>query len=259
MASKYFAAEGAQIELIEDGGTSQTFYKSFNQTFSSGSSGQRIKKIKKKIKQKEYEIDDSNDEDGYEKVITKTEIKIVKKKKTGGKGRYQVAEGDEYEYEEIEEESGGGGAAAYQIFSGAYSLYLSGDVNIKHRTPKSATCMSWNGNKFKTFDGLLYNQPIYCAHTLVQDMIDGTFSVVLKACSIDAALGANCPFGLDVYLQNIKYSFDIKSRFLFPCFSFPMNDIYNFIYRWNNSSLHWSSRVTNTNANARHTRICLGP
>lgn len=208
----YLAAEGAQIELIQGGGASQTFYKTFNHSYSSGSSGSKIKKIKKKIKKKEYVFDDSNDEDGYEKVITKTEIKIVKKKKTGGKGRYRVEGEDEYEYEE-EEEGGGGDNMEYQVFSGAYSLYLSGDASITHRTPKSATCMTWNGNKFKTFDGLLYNQMLYCSHTLVQDIIDGTFSVVLKACSAEATTQVPCPFGLDVFLQNVKYSFDIKSEY----------------------------------------------
>lgn len=174
-------------------------------------SGQRIKKLKKKSRTKQYDFDDGDEEDGYEKVITKTEIKIVKKKKNRGKGKGRYEEEEEYEYED--EENG----PEYQLISGVYSLYLAGGVQIKHQTPKPASCMTWNGNKVKTFDGLMYTHNLYCSHTLVQDIVDGSFSVVLKSCPAEAT--AHCSYALEIFVQNLKYTLENKSkvkRYLHP-------------------------------------------
>lgn len=192
------------MQVIAGQANSQTFYKTLNRTVSS--SGQRIKKVKKKLKTKQYDFDDGDEEDGYEKVITKTEIKIVKKKRNRGKGKGQYSEEEDEEYEYEDDENG----LEYQLISGVYSLYLSGGVQVKHQTPKPASCMTWNGNKVKTFDGLMYTHNLYCSHTLVQDIVDGSFSVVLRSCAAEAP--AHCSYALEIFLQNLKYTLENKSK-----------------------------------------------
>lgn len=193
------------MQVISGGATSQTFYKTLNRTYSS--SGQGKRKLRKKIRKQHYEFEDGDEDEGYEKTITKTKITIVKNRKNKGKGHHHAVDGsDEYEYEY---EDDGDGMEIQQII-GVYSLYLSNDVNVMHRTPKPASCMIWNGNKIKTFDGLVYGHSLYCAHTLLQDIVDGSFSIVLRACPVDSDV--QCYYALDIYLQNIKYSIEINSK-----------------------------------------------
>lgn len=192
------------MQVIAGQAKSQTFYKTLNRTVSS--SGQRIRKVKKKLKTKQYDFDEGDEEDGYEKVITKTEIKIVKKKNNKGKGRGRYAEEEEEEFEYEDAENG----PELQLTSGVYSLYLSGGVQVTHQTPKPASCMTWNGNKVKTFDGLMYTHNLYCSHTLVQDIVDGSFSVVLRSCAAEATV--HCSYALEIFLQNLKYTLENKSK-----------------------------------------------
>lgn len=185
------------MEIIDLGGTSKTFYSAQDQSMMSGRSS-RKKKVKKII---QHEAEDEDEDESYEKIITQTKIKIKKGKKGKGKGKayYEEEEESEDEYEDME-------------IPGIYSLYLSNDVNFKIRTPKPAICMTWNGNKVKTFDGLMYDSNLYCSHILVQDFVDGSFSVILRSCPFDAE--TLCSNALEVFLQDLRYTFDIDGRFL---------------------------------------------
>lgn len=175
------------MEIIPLGGTSKTLYKSMDQTIKTGT-------IKKKNKVY-YKTDDADDEGSWEKVITKTKIKIKKgKKRKGNKTSYYDTEEDE-DGEEIQ-------------MPGVYSMYLSNAVDIIYRTPKPAVCMTWNGNKIKTFDGLMYTSNLYCSHTLVQDYLDGSFSIILRACPYGQE-HIECTYALEIFLQSLRYTFDI--------------------------------------------------
>lgn len=187
------------MEIIDLGGSSNTFYKTQNQSVMSGHS-----KRKKKVKQYIKHEDDGEEEDGesYEKIITQTKIKIKKGKKKGkgkGKAYYEEEEESEDDYEDME-------------MPGIYSLYLSNDVNFKIRTPKPAICMTWNGNKIKTFDGIMYDSNLYCSHTLIQDYVDGSFSVILRSCPFDAE--GHCSNAIEVFLQDLRYTFDNDGKFI---------------------------------------------
>lgn len=180
------------------GGTSKTFYSAQDQSMMSGHSS-RKKKVKQFI---EHEAEEEDEDESYEKIITQTKIKIKKGKKSKGKGKgkayYEEEEESEDEYENME-------------IPGIYSLYLSNDVNFKIRTPKPAICMTWNGNKVKTFDGLMYDSNLYCSHILVQDYVDGSFSVILRSCPFNAEI--SCSNALEIFLQDLRYTFDIDGRF----------------------------------------------
>lgn len=53
---------------------------------------------------------------------------------------------------------------------------------------------------------IYFSAPLYCSHTLLQDSVDGSFSVILKACPYNAK--QPCPHSLELYLQNRKYTFE---------------------------------------------------
>lgn len=87
---------------------------------------------------------------------------------------------------------------------GVFSMYYTQGIDMT-RKPNKGVCMTWNGNKVKTFDGMIYSASLFCSHTLFHDKIDGLFSVILR----------NCPYGdtfcnaaLIVYLNNVKYTFE---------------------------------------------------
>lgn len=90
---------------------------------------------------------------------------------------------------------------------GVYSLYMTQDMEVTYRTPKPAVCMTWNGNKMKTFDGVTYSHDLICSHTLLQDYIDGTFNIILRACTVDSI--QPCPHALEVFMQNEQFTFEI--------------------------------------------------
>lgn len=89
---------------------------------------------------------------------------------------------------------------------GVYSMYMIQDLEVSYKTPKPSVCMTWNGNKIKTFDGLSYSHELVCAHTLIQDIVDGTFSVIVRACPYDA--DPKCPFSLEIFAQNEQFTFE---------------------------------------------------
>lgn len=189
------------MEIIDLGGTSKTFYSAQDQSMMSGHSSR-----KKKVKVIRHEADDDeeDEDESYEKIITQTKIKIKKGKKKGkGKGKAYYEEEEEEESEDEYEN---------MEIPGIYSLYLSNDVNFKIRTPKPAICMTWNGNKVKTFDGLMYDSNLYCSHILVQDYVDGSFSVILRSCPYNAE--ASCSNGLEIFLQDLRYTFDVDGKHL---------------------------------------------
>lgn len=179
------------------GGSSHTFTKLSGKTIQSGSSS--TKKTKKRI----YQSDDGDEEEdeGFKKIITKTKVTIIKKgRKKSNKGHYiEVDESGEEEYQEAESEAG------------VFAMYENNAMDIRYRVPKPAVCMTWNGNKVKTFDGLTYTSNLYCAHTLIQDAVDGTFSVVLRSCPYSS--GQTDGFckapGLVIFLQSVRYTFEI--------------------------------------------------
>lgn len=89
-------------------------------------------------------------------------------------------------------------------FPGIYSHYLEQDADILYKQPKPAMCTTWNGQKVKTFDGLTYRTPLHCSQTLLQDRVDGSLSIILRACppgSIEP-----CPHALVIFIQNLKYT-----------------------------------------------------
>lgn len=193
-----------EVSLI--GGTSQTFFKSSNQTIKSG--GHKIKKKKKII----YDQGGDEEDESWEKIITQTKIKIKKGKKSKPKGTeveyYESGESDEQGNVDI---------------PGCYSMYMSNQLDITFRTPKPAMCMTWNGNKVKTFDGVMYNASLHCSHTLVQDYVDGSFSVILRACPFSSTNGGVCPYALEIFLQSLQYTFDLDSKFLKLIILFQVN------------------------------------
>lgn len=81
-----------------------------------------------------------------------------------------------------------------------------GESSVTHLTPKAASCMTWNGNKVTTFDGVTYINDLACSHTLVQDYIDGTFNIILRACPYDSP--QPCAHALEVFIQNEQYTFE---------------------------------------------------
>lgn len=198
------------MEIISGGGMSQSRYRSQNlTTVLSGSAKNKIKIISKK-KNHKFSMDyDDEDEDGsYEKIITKTKILIKKgrKNKKTGSGHYGSGEED---YDELYDEENNESSQGIRL-AGAYSLYMSGNITVKHRIPKPATCVTWNGNKVKTFDGVVYKRNLYCSHTLVQDNIDGTFGIVLRSCPYGSK--AQCPHAIDIRLMNAKYTIENLSK-----------------------------------------------
>uniref|UniRef100_A0A7G3AKI1 Putative hemolectin isoform b n=1 Tax=Lutzomyia longipalpis TaxID=7200 RepID=A0A7G3AKI1_LUTLO len=124
---------------------------------------------------------------GYQEIeITKT-----RKYKDGGGYEIEGQQGEEFEVIQL---------------PGVYNLYISNDVGIVFREPKASICMTWNGNKVKTFDGLIYSSPFYCSHTLIHDQVDGAFSVIVRACPLGAV--QPCPHSLVIFLLNMMYTFE---------------------------------------------------
>lgn len=87
---------------------------------------------------------------------------------------------------------------------GIYSMYHTQSIDLS-RKPKRGLCMTWNGNKVKTFDGMIYSSSLHCSHTLFHDKIDGLYSVILRNCPYG---DTTCNTALIVFLSNIKYTFE---------------------------------------------------
>lgn len=83
------------------------------------------------------------------------------------------------------------------------------EMDVTYKTPKPSVCMTWNGNKIKTFDGVTYSHELFCSHTMVQDIVDGTFSVILRSCPSESL--QPCPHALEVFMQNEQYTFEMVS------------------------------------------------
>lgn len=89
---------------------------------------------------------------------------------------------------------------------GVYSLYMTQDLEVTYKTPKPSVCMTWNGNKIKTFDGVTFSHELICSHTMVQDIVDGTFSVILRSCPYEPV--QPCFNALEVFMQNEQFTFE---------------------------------------------------
>lgn len=83
---------------------------------------------------------------------------------------------------------------------------VSQGASVIDLTPKPSVCITWNGNKIKTFDGVTYSHELICSHVLVQDFIDGTFNVILRSCPYDSV--QPCPHALELFLQNEQFTFE---------------------------------------------------
>lgn len=193
------------MEIIRGKEFSQS-YSTVNRTTHVGASAsgmkKRVKKIRKGHKNYGIEGDDDDSSGSYEKIITQTKIVLKKGRKTK---RVKGDGGGEFEYEYEEYDDGDGESEAYDAMSaiGVQSLYISSGLMIKHRVPKPATCTTWNGNKIKTFDGLIFTHNLHCSHTLIQDRIDGTFGIFLRACPSNHQ--EPCPHALEIFISNTKY------------------------------------------------------
>lgn len=211
----YANVSGADMEIIHGKEQSRSFSTLNRTTVLGGSSGgrRRVKKIRKKKTHIEDGDEEEEGDESYEKIITKTKI-IVKKGRKIKKPKKAHDSDDEFEYvyedADDEENHAYDGMSAY----GVQSLYISSGLMVKHRVPKPATCTTWNGNKVKTFDGLIYNHNLYCSHTLLQDRIDGTFGIVLRTCS--SSYKEPCSHAIDIMISNTKYKLESTSRFF--CF-----------------------------------------
>lgn len=219
---------GADMEVIHGREQSHSFSTVNRTTIMGGSSSsgsrRRVKKVRRKKKLNTIEGDEEEEEDSggesYEKIITKTKIVVHKGKKV--KKPKKTHASAEYEYEEYEDEYDDGENEAYDGMSaiGVQSLYISSGLMVKHRVPKPATCTTWNGNKVKTFDGLIYTHNLHCSHTLLQDRIDGSFSVVLRACS--GSHKEPCSHAIDIMISNVMYKLENTSE-CHPPHSYPRN------------------------------------
>lgn len=192
------------MEIIPLGGTSKTFYQSMNNSSVMKSGSVKKTKKKKKVYYQTGGQDEEGEEDeSWEKIITKTKIKIKKGKKKSKpkKMGYYETEEEEEEYEDMEDVQ----------MPGVYSMYMTNDLDVTYRTPKPAICMTWNGNKVKTFDGLTYTSSMYCSHTLVQDYLDGSFSIILRTCPYGSN-DSECSYALEIFLQSLRYTFDIFGK-----------------------------------------------
>lgn len=189
------------MEIIRGKELSHSYSTVNRTTVVGGSSGgtRRVKKIRKKG-HKSYDIEGDDEDDGsYEKIITKTKIIVKKGRKTKKTKGYDSGE---FEYVEYEDENGNEAIDGMSAI-GVQSLYISNGLMVKHRVPKPATCTTWNGNKIKTFDGLIFTPNLYCSHTLVKDRVDGTFGIFLIACPSNRQ--QPCPHALEIMLSNDKY------------------------------------------------------
>lgn len=200
------------MEVMRGNELSHSYNTVNRTTILSGNSAGRMRKVKKIRKKIEKSIDAENEDDdsgSYEKIITKTKTVIVKKgNRRLRKGKGSV-ENDEYEYVEYDDDDENGDSFNGMQAIGVYSLYMSNGLTVKHRIPKPATCTTWNGNKVKTFDGLIYTHILRCSHTLIQDKIDGTFSIVLRACSNTQQ--EHCAHAIEIMMSNTKYILESMS------------------------------------------------
>lgn len=218
----------SDVEVVSGGHSKSSFSNmTLHQSVSGSSGGVKRKNTHKtskgKLKYNKYAIDGDDDE-SYEKKIIKTKVIIQKGRGKNRKGYYvsgddedEEEEEDENDGEETEEESSG----MHTIrMIGVRKLYVTNTINVMHRVPKSATCVTWNGRKVKTFDGLVYSHDLYCSHMLLQDRVDGAFSIIVRACPYGSK--AFCSHALDIILQATKYSVENKSMD-FKSISFQKN------------------------------------
>lgn len=89
---------------------------------------------------------------------------------------------------------------------GVFSLYTEESGVTLDRTPKPSTCITWNGNKIKTFDGVSYSHELVCSHTMVHDTFDGSFSIILRACPYDSK--QPCPHALEIFTLSEQYTLE---------------------------------------------------
>ncbi|XP_069683352.1 hemocytin isoform X2 [Periplaneta americana] len=68
------------------------------------------------------------------------------------------------------------------LFSGENGLKIpfSPEMSVIETRPRPGYCYTWGRSHLKTFDGRLFSFESQCAHTLVLDVVDGTFSVNLQ-------------------------------------------------------------------------------
>lgn len=51
---------------------------------------------------------------------------------------------------------------------------------VQQKMPEPGVCFTWEGTHYKTFDGKVFSFTSKCAHILVRDSIDNTFSIIVQ-------------------------------------------------------------------------------
>jgi integrin beta 3 len=165
-------------------------------SFNKPMTASKKKTVKKTKITKQEEADSGSEERDDEDEEEIVETTIIKKKtiKKGSKGKKKKGKKESLEIEEEDVD--------YVEIDGIYGM--GSDFVISSAKPKPMMCTTWNGNKIKTFDGLMYNAPLFCSHTLLQDRISGIYSVILKSCPSDAP--ETCSPSIIVLINGEKYS-----------------------------------------------------
>lgn len=96
------------------------------------------------------------------------------------------------------------------------SLNLTTSINgvkpvsmVESLLPQPGTCFTWGGAHYKTFDGQVFSFDSECAHTLVRDSVDNTFTVVVQnsaGCAQETRDFSSCYRLVKIYLQDKEYT-----------------------------------------------------
>ncbi|XP_025836285.1 hemocytin [Agrilus planipennis] len=95
--------------------------------------------------------------------------------------------------------------------SGEYSV-------VETKKPEPGICFTWGGTHFKTFDGKVFSFESSCAHVLVRDLEDHTFSVIVKN-NKECEINKECYRIVHIYLQDKEYILTKKNGV--PVFASP--------------------------------------
>lgn len=88
-----------------------------------------------------------------------------------------------------------------------FNVTETADYNVK-----PGACFTWGGSHLKTFDGKVFSFSSKCAHVLVRDAADDTFTVIVKnnpACEENSKF---CFKDIKIYLHNEEYALSKTGR-----------------------------------------------
>ncbi|KAG5886861.1 hypothetical protein JTB14_017666 [Gonioctena quinquepunctata] len=78
-------------------------------------------------------------------------------------------------------------------------------VTVENRLPKPGSCFHWGGTHYKTFDDRVYSFDSKCAHILVRDAVDNTFSIITQNHGDCYREVLNCHTVIRIYFQDKQY------------------------------------------------------